>query len=215
MTFGIAPTHPETGFGYIECGAAIAGDGPPAFAAVRFVEKPPLGEGARILAAGNYVWNSGMFCFTPARSSRRSRATRRPCSTRCARSAQALAAQAATLDAGDRRRAVRRRAGHLDRLRGDGKGGGGRRRRGRARHVRLERRRLVAGGGGTVRAPTRTATAARASASRSRRAARSSMPGTASSRRSASRTWSSSTRPTPCWSRIAITCSASRTSSAS
>jgi len=66
VTFGIGPTHPETGFGYIECGAAIAGEGPPAFAAVRFVEKPAPDKAREYVAAGNYVWNSGMFCFTAA-----------------------------------------------------------------------------------------------------------------------------------------------------
>jgi len=64
VTFGIDPAHPETGFGYIECGAAIAGDGAHAFKAVRFVEKPPLEKARQYLAAGNYAWNSGMFCFT-------------------------------------------------------------------------------------------------------------------------------------------------------
>ncbi len=62
-TFGIAPTHPETGFGYIECGNAIAGR---VHAAARFVEKPPLATAQQYLASGRYVWNSGMFAFTPA-----------------------------------------------------------------------------------------------------------------------------------------------------
>ena len=69
VTFGISPTHPETGFGYIECGEPMmpAGkDRPPAFRAQRFVEKPPLLTARQYLAAGNYVWNSGMFAFTPA-----------------------------------------------------------------------------------------------------------------------------------------------------
>ena len=85
-----------------------------------------------------------------------------------------------------------------------------RRRRGgdRPRHVRLERRRLVAGGVRPDRARRRTATAARASASRSPPSAPTCTPRIASSRRSASRTSSSSTRRTPCWSRIATTCSA-------
>jgi len=61
VTFGITPTHPETGYGYIECGAAI---GECAFAASRFVEKPPLALAREYVAAGNYVWNSGMFAFT-------------------------------------------------------------------------------------------------------------------------------------------------------
>jgi mannose-1-phosphate guanylyltransferase len=61
VTFGISPRHPETGYGYIECGDAIADH---AFAATRFVEKPPLAQAVAYLAAGNYVWNSGMFAFT-------------------------------------------------------------------------------------------------------------------------------------------------------
>jgi len=64
VTFGIAPAHPETGFGYIEGGAPIAGNGTPAFKVMRFVEKPPLAKASEFLAAGNYLWNSGMFCFT-------------------------------------------------------------------------------------------------------------------------------------------------------
>jgi mannose-1-phosphate guanylyltransferase / mannose-6-phosphate isomerase len=62
VTFGITPTLPETGFGYIECAAAL---GERAFAAARFVEKPPLAKAQEYLAAGNYVWNAGMFAFTP------------------------------------------------------------------------------------------------------------------------------------------------------
>ena len=65
VTFGIGPTRAETGFGYIECGDELAGTGPRAFGVRRFVEKPPLDKAREYLAAGNYVWNSGMFCFTP------------------------------------------------------------------------------------------------------------------------------------------------------
>ena len=61
-TFGITPTLPETGFGYIECGAALADR---VYAAAKFVEKPPLAKARDYLAAGNYVWNAGMFAFTP------------------------------------------------------------------------------------------------------------------------------------------------------
>ncbi len=61
VTFGIKPARPETGYGYIECGNAI---GDRAFAATRFVEKPPLERARLYLTAGNYVWNSGMFAFT-------------------------------------------------------------------------------------------------------------------------------------------------------
>jgi len=67
VTFGIAPTHPETGFGYIECGEMLeAAEGmlPAAHRARRFVEKPALATAREYLAAGHYVWNSGMFAFT-------------------------------------------------------------------------------------------------------------------------------------------------------
>ncbi len=62
--FGIRPTMPETGFGYIECGTPPAGDA--AVAVKRFVEKPGLDAATEYLASGRYLWNSGMFCFTPA-----------------------------------------------------------------------------------------------------------------------------------------------------
>ncbi len=62
VTFGIAPTAAETGFGYIEadqarklCGAGLA--------VRRFVEKPSRAKAEEYLASGRYYWNSGMFCF--------------------------------------------------------------------------------------------------------------------------------------------------------
>ncbi|MFM2005194.1 MAG: hypothetical protein RLZZ09_849 [Pseudomonadota bacterium] len=60
LTFGIEPTAPETGFGYIEKGAAL-GSG---FQVARFVEKPSLERAEAYLGSGNYLWNSGMFCFS-------------------------------------------------------------------------------------------------------------------------------------------------------
>lgn len=60
VTFGIVPTAPETGFGYIECGDAIK---PPVRRALRFVEKPSRDIAVEYLASGHYLWNSGMFCF--------------------------------------------------------------------------------------------------------------------------------------------------------
>jgi mannose-1-phosphate guanylyltransferase len=54
VTFGIQPTAPETGFGYIEAEGNTV---------LRFVEKPSLEKAAEFLASGNYLWNSGMFCF--------------------------------------------------------------------------------------------------------------------------------------------------------
>jgi len=66
VTFGIAPTHPETCYGYIECGAALPGiSSPPTVVrAQRFVEKPVAAVAQQYVASGDYVWNSGMFCFT-------------------------------------------------------------------------------------------------------------------------------------------------------
>ena len=62
VLFGIRPTMPETGFGYIECAAIPLGTEEQAVR--RFVEKPPLAQATEYVAAGNYLWNSGMFCFT-------------------------------------------------------------------------------------------------------------------------------------------------------
>ncbi len=66
VTFGITPTHAETGFGYIECGAQVSGEPGviPVVRAQRFVEKPAAELARQYVAAGNYVWNSGMFCFS-------------------------------------------------------------------------------------------------------------------------------------------------------
>jgi len=58
MTFGVVPTAPETGYGYIKCGAALA-DG--LYDLERFVEKPDLTTAQAYLDDGGYLWNSGMF----------------------------------------------------------------------------------------------------------------------------------------------------------
>lgn len=89
VTFGIRPTHPETGFGYIRMGAAIEACPPqpsgqlppqaggakagashavgakasPGRTAQAFVEKPNHEVAESYVASGDYVWNSGMFCF--------------------------------------------------------------------------------------------------------------------------------------------------------
>lgn len=60
VTFGINPTKPETGFGYIETGDDLGG----AFITKSFKEKPDLRTAKDYLASGNYFWNSGMFAFT-------------------------------------------------------------------------------------------------------------------------------------------------------
>jgi mannose-1-phosphate guanylyltransferase/mannose-6-phosphate isomerase len=61
VTFGIRPTHPETGFGYIRMGEAIGGQQGRKVGA--FVEKPDMQTAETYVASGDYVWNSGMFCF--------------------------------------------------------------------------------------------------------------------------------------------------------
>ncbi|WP_071454093.1 mannose-1-phosphate guanylyltransferase [Gloeomargarita lithophora] len=60
VTLGITPTHPATGYGYIQQGAAVSGG---AYRVVRFTEKPDLAQAVQLLAAGDYSWNSGMFFF--------------------------------------------------------------------------------------------------------------------------------------------------------
>lgn len=64
VTFGVVPTAPETGFGYIETGATLDDKG--AARVQRFVEKPDLQTATHYLESGNFLWNSGMFCFSVA-----------------------------------------------------------------------------------------------------------------------------------------------------
>ena len=54
VTFGIKPTHPETGYGYIEADGSEV---------VRFVEKPEAEVAQQYMDSGRFYWNSGMFCF--------------------------------------------------------------------------------------------------------------------------------------------------------
>lgn len=62
VTFGIAPTAPETGFGYIATGeACISGSG--ARQVIGFREKPSLTKAQEYLESGAYLWNAGMFCM--------------------------------------------------------------------------------------------------------------------------------------------------------
>jgi mannose-1-phosphate guanylyltransferase len=62
--FGIRPTMPDTGFGYIEAHDAEADAAAEGLRVKRFVEKPTAARAAEFLAAGNYYWNSGMFAFS-------------------------------------------------------------------------------------------------------------------------------------------------------
>ncbi len=60
VTFGIRPTHPETGYGYIQYSEERIAD---ARQVKRFVEKPDRATAAGYLESGDYLWNSGMFAF--------------------------------------------------------------------------------------------------------------------------------------------------------
>ncbi len=61
VTFGIRPTRPETGYGYIRLGQGMEGGA--IYKAEKFVEKPNLETARSYLADGKYLWNSGMFLF--------------------------------------------------------------------------------------------------------------------------------------------------------
>lgn len=60
VTFGIKPTEPATGYGYIEQGEAIECGG---YKVAKFVEKPQLDVAEKLVAGGQHLWNSGMFLF--------------------------------------------------------------------------------------------------------------------------------------------------------
>jgi mannose-1-phosphate guanylyltransferase/mannose-1-phosphate guanylyltransferase/mannose-6-phosphate isomerase len=64
VTFGIVPTGPETGYGYIKRGNEIRGE---AFDVAAFVEKPDLTTATEYINSGDYFWNSGMFAFKAGR----------------------------------------------------------------------------------------------------------------------------------------------------
>lgn len=59
VTFGVVPTQPETGYGYILQGEALE----QGFKVAQFVEKPDLATANEYLLSGKYLWNSGMFAF--------------------------------------------------------------------------------------------------------------------------------------------------------
>ena len=60
VTVGVKPTRPETGYGYVELGEELS---PQVFRGRRFVEKPDELRARQFLAAGRFLWNSGMFFF--------------------------------------------------------------------------------------------------------------------------------------------------------
>ncbi len=61
MTVGITPTHPETGYGYLQCGGEV--EGGPVRRVEEFKEKPSREVAAGYLTAGNYYWNASMFVW--------------------------------------------------------------------------------------------------------------------------------------------------------
>lgn len=61
-TFGIEPTHPATGYGYLEQGAPVPGEAGH-FQLARFCEKPDLATAQEFLASGRFLWNSGVFVW--------------------------------------------------------------------------------------------------------------------------------------------------------
>jgi mannose-1-phosphate guanylyltransferase len=63
VVLGVAPTRPETDFGYME----TRDDGEGGLEVVRFVEKPPLERARALAASGWHFWNAGMFVFRPTR----------------------------------------------------------------------------------------------------------------------------------------------------
>lgn len=62
VLFGIRPTKPETGFGYIQAGSDIATLGG-VHQVERFIEKPPLSSAQEMVADGQHLWNAGIFLF--------------------------------------------------------------------------------------------------------------------------------------------------------
>jgi len=63
MTFGVVPSGPETGYGYIKCGAELDTD---LYELERFVEKPDAASAQAYVDSGSYLWNSGMFLLRAA-----------------------------------------------------------------------------------------------------------------------------------------------------
>ena len=64
VTFGIKPTHAETGYGYLELAADPGDFAARPLALKRFVEKPDAARAAEMVAAGSYLWNAGIFLFS-------------------------------------------------------------------------------------------------------------------------------------------------------
>jgi mannose-1-phosphate guanylyltransferase/mannose-6-phosphate isomerase len=66
VTFGIAPTRPETGYGYLELGLGADPQAGTPQPLARFVEKPDVARAAEMIGAGQYLWNAGIFLASAA-----------------------------------------------------------------------------------------------------------------------------------------------------
>ncbi len=66
VTLGIPPTHPETGYGYLQVDGPVPDDHFGSVPLGRFVEKPGPAEAERMLQQGGYLWNAGIFVFSAA-----------------------------------------------------------------------------------------------------------------------------------------------------
>ncbi len=64
VTFGIAPDHAETGYGYLELAEALDGGAPRVMDLLRFVEKPDYAAAEKMVADGRHLWNAGIFLFS-------------------------------------------------------------------------------------------------------------------------------------------------------
>jgi mannose-1-phosphate guanylyltransferase len=67
LTFGIRPSRPETGYGYIRAGRSVVGDaGVEIFEVESFHEKPAAEKAKAFVESGDYFWNSGLFAWRPS-----------------------------------------------------------------------------------------------------------------------------------------------------
>jgi mannose-1-phosphate guanylyltransferase/mannose-6-phosphate isomerase len=66
VTFGIYPTSPETGYGYLELAEGAKADADTPQRLARFVEKPDLAAAKEMLESGRFLWNAGIFLFKPS-----------------------------------------------------------------------------------------------------------------------------------------------------
>ncbi|CUS57482.1 Mannose-1-phosphate guanylyltransferase (GDP) [hydrothermal vent metagenome] len=64
VTFGIQPTHPETGYGYLELSKPVEDNSLSPIKLKRFVEKPSATNARKMVNSGDYLWNAGIFLFS-------------------------------------------------------------------------------------------------------------------------------------------------------